>query len=70
MPISPFMQQQQKRTYKEPICHCCGKSKSKDKKEHPLKRYCPDGVLSTKIHITFPHICEQKPCLQNCSDGN
>ncbi|CAH1768985.1 344_t:CDS:2, partial [Entrophospora sp. SA101] len=42
VPSSPFMQQQQKRTYKEPICHRCGKSKSKDKKEHPLKRYCPD----------------------------
>ena len=50
----------------ENISQRCGKSRSKDKNEHPLKRYCSDNVLSTKVKIPYPHICIQTPCTMNC----
>jgi len=62
--ILPFFEQP-KRNYKEPTCRRCGKSKSKNKNEHPSKRFCSDGILSIKLNISFPHVCEKKPC--NCN---
>lgn len=68
--MSPFINTKNKRKYKEPICKRCGKSRSKDKNEHPSKRFCSDDILSTKITISYPHICTENPCNMNCGKLN
>ena len=62
--------------YSEPIYKRCGKSRSKDKNKHPLKKYCSDDALSIKTAILFVlkiHViyinCEKKISFNSLSSA-